>query len=110
MLFLLGCITTRLFLVYLAYKLPLFWLRIMGVIAIMISIGFITIFIFGLRKTGPETMGSPIWWNSLRPFHSVAYFIFGVLAIMGIQKVAWTILLIDVIVGLIAFILHHVKN
>ncbi len=109
-LFLGGCIVTRLLLVYLAYKLPLFALKIMGVIALFISIGFFVIFWFNLRKTGPETMGDKIWWNALRPVHSLLYLIFGILAIMGIQKYAWVVLLIDVMIGLLFFILHHTNT
>ena len=107
LLFLIGCIGTRLLFVYLAIKLPLFWLKVMGMLAIIISMGFLTIFIFGLRKTGPETMGDKIWWNSLRPFHALTYLIFGILAIKGIQSEAWKFLLLDVSVGLGAFLIHH---
>jgi hypothetical protein len=107
LLFLGGCIVTRLLFVYLAYKLPLFALKIMGIIALFISIGFFVIFWFGLRKSGPETMGDKIWWNSLRPVHSLLYLIFAILAIMRIQKYAWIALLIDVMIGLLFFILHH---
>ncbi len=109
-LFLIGCIGVRLLFVYLAIKLPILGLKIMGIIAIMISLGFLVIFIFGLRKTGPETMGDKIWWNSLRPFHATTYLIFGILAIMGIQKYAWVVLLIDVMIGLLFFILHHTNT
>ena len=107
LMFLIGCIGIRLLFVYLAIKLPLFWLKVMGVIGIMIAIGFLVIFIFGLRKTGPETMGDKIWWNSLRPFHAITYLIFGILAIKGIQSEAWKFLLLDVSVGLGAFLIHH---
>jgi hypothetical protein len=110
LLFLIGCMGARLFLVYMAYKLPLFWLKIMGVFAILLAIGFLTIFWFGLRKYGQETMGDKIWWNSLRPFHALMYLTFGIMALMSIQKYAWIILLVDVLVGLIAFIIHHTTN
>jgi len=110
MLFLVGCMGARLFLVYMAYKLPLFWLKIMGVFAILLAIGFLTIFWFGLRKYGQETMGDKIWWNSLRPFHALMYLTFGIMALMGIQKYAWIVLLFDLLIGLIAFIIHHTTN
>ncbi len=110
LLFLIGCMGARLFLVYMAYKLPLFWLKIMGVFAILLAIGFLTIFWFGLRKYGQETMGDKIWWNSLRPFHALTYLTFGIMALMGIQKYAWMVLLFDLLVGLIAFIIHHTTN
>ncbi len=110
LLFLIGCMGVRLLLVYIAYKLPLFWLKIMGIFGIILSIGFFTIFWFGLRKYGQETMGDKIWWNSLRPFHGLTYLIFGILALMSIQKYAWMILLFDLLVGLTAFIIHHTMN
>ena len=107
LLFLLGCIVVRLLFVYVAYTINPKYLKFLGVLAIIVSIGFMTIYLFGLRKSGPETMGQPIWWNNLRPFHSAMYFIFGILAILGIQKYAWMFLLVDVLVGLTAFIIHH---
>ena len=107
LLFLLGCIIVRLLFVYIAYIINPRYLKFLGFLAIIVSIGFITIYLFGLRKTGPETMGQPIWWDSLRPFHSLMYLIFGILAILGIQKYAWIALLVDVLVGLTAFIIHH---
>jgi hypothetical protein len=105
LIFFIGCIGARLLFVYLAFKLPLFWLKIMGMIAIIISMGFLMTFIFDLRNTG--IMGDKVWWNSLRPFHSVTYLIFGILAIKGIQNEAWKILLLDVSVGLGAFLIHY---
>jgi hypothetical protein len=107
LMFLLGCMGARALLVFLAYKLPINWFKILGVIAIIIGLGFITIYWFGLRKTGPETMGEKIWWNSLRPFHALTYLTFGILAVMGIQKYTWMILLLDMLVGLTAFLIHH---
>ena len=107
LMFLIGCMGARLLFVFLAYKLPINWFRLMGVIAIIIGLGFLTIYWFGLRKTGPETMGETIWWNSLRPFHALTYLTFGIMAIMGKQTYAWIILLIDLLVGLTAFLIHH---
>jgi hypothetical protein len=110
MLFLVGCMGARLFLVYLAYKLPIFWLKIMGIFGILISIGFFSIFWFGLRKNNGIMGDNKIWWNSLRPFHALTYLIFGILALMSIQKYAWIVLLIDVLVGLLAFTIHYTTN
>ena len=110
MVFLFVCMGIRLFLVYLAYKLPIFWLKIMGLFGIIISIGFFSIFWFGLRKDNGIMGDNKIWWNSLRPFHSLTYLIFGILALMSIQKYAWIVLLFDVLVGLIAFIIHYTTN
>ncbi len=109
-LFLIGCMGTRFLLVYLAKNSSLLILKIMGLISIIISIGFISIYLFGLRKTGVETGGQLIWWNSLRPFHSLTYAVFAYMALTGMQQHAWKVLLIDVIFGLIAFLIHHIHE
>ena len=105
--FLIGCIGTRLFIVYLAKTLNENLLKILGFIAFIIACGFLTIYLFGLRESGPETMGDKIWWNDIRPFHALTYFTFAYLAIMGDRDNAWKVLLLDVIVGLGVFIIHH---
>ena len=81
----------------------------MGFIALIPAIGFIYLFITGKRKTGPEVFGDKIWWNNLRPLHSLLYFLFAYNAING-YKGAWKYLLVDVIVGLISFLSFHYYN
>jgi len=107
LLFLLGCIPIRLTIVYLA-SLPIYT-SLLGKLAIIPAIGFLIIFFFGLRKTGVETMGKPIWWNNLRPIHAIFLLIFSYLAINK-NKNAWIILLLDTIIGLIAWNIHHFLN
>ena len=82
------------------------YLPIFGVIALMISFGFIYIYINDLRKTGLEVFGDKIWWNHLRPLHSLLYALFGILAIMK-NKHAWIFLFVDVLIGSLAFIHFH---
>ncbi len=103
-LFIFGCIGVRLFVVYLA-KTQLKYLRYLGYLALFPAIGFFVIYFFGLRKTGAEVFGGRIWWNSLRPFHGILWGIFGIMAIKG-NKNAWIVLLLDVIIGLFAFLCH----
>jgi hypothetical protein len=110
LLFLIGCIGARFLFVYLAKIASLTFLKVMGIIALIISIGFISIYLFGLRKTGLETGGQIIWWNSLRPFHALTYAIFAYMALYGMQNHAWKVLLIDVIFGLAAFLIHHMHE
>lgn len=114
LLFLLGCIPTRLLLSYLAFVSnmnDIFRLILSGIL-VSISIGFITIYIFGLRKVGTETMGQKIWWNMLRPLHSVFYGLSGVILLFAIfgnksNTISSLILLIDTIIGLLSFIVFH---
>ena len=106
LLFLFGCITVRVLLVYLAKTLSTKYLKYMGYLALIPAIGFAYIFITGSRKTGAEVFGDKIWWNNLRPVHSLLYFTFAYLAINSSKK-AYIPLLIDVIIGLVAFSVYH---
>ena len=87
----------------------LFRSRYLGYLAILPAIGFLLIFLFGLRKTGQEVFGEKIWWNNLRPVHALLYFLFAYNAING-NKMAYQFLLIDVIIGLTGFLTFHYKN
>lgn len=105
LLFLLGCIPVRLFFVFLAYKFPKI-LPILGYLALIPATGFLLIFLTGSRKTGPEVFGGKIWWNWLRPIHSLLYFTFAYLAINKVHKYAWRVLLLDVLIGLVSFLVN----
>ena len=104
--FLLLCIPVRLGFVVIAKKVDKKYLPYLGYLAILPAIGFAYIYISGKRKTGGETFGQKIWWNNLRPLHSTLYFIFAYLALKKNNN-AYIPLLLDVIIGLISFIIHH---
>lgn len=105
LLFLVGCIGVRFFLVYLA-KTQLGILKYLGYLALLPAIGFLLIFLFGLRETGGEVFGEKIWWNSLRPVHAILWGLFAYLAIKG-EKYAWKVLLFDTLLGLFSFLIYH---
>lgn len=107
LLFLFGCMGTRLGLVWAAKTQPQL-LKPLALVAASISIGFMYIWANGLRKTGPETFGDPIWWNDLRPLHSILYGTFAALAWQG-NTHAWKVLLLDVIIGFSAWVNHRVQ-
>ena len=106
LLFLVGCIGVRFLFVYLAKNASTYYLRIMGFLALLPAIAFIYLFLTGKRKTGPEVFGDKIWWNNLRPVHSVLYFLFAYFAING-RRQAWHYLLYDVLIGLFSFLGYH---
>lgn len=106
LLFLFGCIGTRSLFVYLAKNINIEYLPYLGYLALLPAIGFFYIFLTGSRKTGLEVMGDKIWWNNLRPFHGLMYFMFAYYAIQK-EKTAWIFLLIDVVVGLLSFLIFH---
>ena len=104
--FLLLCIPVRIGFVFIAKKVDIKYLPYLGYLAILPAIGFAYIYISGKRKTGGETFGQKIWWNNLRPLHSILYFIFAYLALKKSNN-AYIPLLLDVIIGLISFIIYH---
>lgn len=104
--FLILCIGIRSLFVYLAKTVDPEKVKWASVPALALSIGFLVIYTFGLRKTGIETGGEPIWWNHLRPVHALFYLLFAVLAWLK-NGYSYVPLLVDVIVGLGAFVHHH---
>ena len=108
-LFLIGCIGTRLLFVYIANHISLKYLPYLGFLALLPAVGFMYIYIFGARKTGAEVFGEKIWWNDLRPLHALFYTLFAIMAIMG-KRIAWVWLLVDVLFGLVSFLVFHYRN
>lgn len=106
LLFLIGCIGTRLLLVYIAKNISIELLKYMGYLLLLPAFGFIFIYLTGIRKTGGEVFGDKIWWNDLRPIHGFIYFLFSYNAING-NKNSWIYLLIDVLLGLASFLTYH---
>lgn len=109
LLFLLGCIPTRLIIVYLAKNVSPLYLPILGYLALLPAIGFFYLYFSGTRQTGAEVFGDKIWWNNLRPIHGILYTLFAYNAIIG-NASAWLYLLVDVLFGLISFLIFHYIN
>jgi hypothetical protein len=107
--FLLLCIPTRIAFILVSKNINKKYLPCLGYLALLPAIGFAYIFIFGKRKSGGETFGQKIWWNNVRPVHSILYLTFAYLAITKSNK-AYIPLLIDVIIGLSGFIFYHYNN
>lgn len=105
-LFLMGCIGSRLLLVYIAKNIKVKLLKYMGYLLLLPAIGFFYIYLTGIRETGLEVFGDKIWWNHLRPIHGLLYLLFSYNAIHG-NKSAWLYLFIDVLFGLTSFLMYH---
>jgi len=108
-LFLFGCIPTRLAIVYLSKVISTEYLPILGYLSLIPAIGFIYLYLTGSRKTGAEVFGDNIWWNNLRPIHALFYLLFAYNAINKV-KTSWIYLMCDVIIGLISFLFYHYIN
>ena len=106
LMFLIGCIGIRFLFVIIAKYINIKYLKYLGYLALLPAIVFIYIYLTGSRKTGAEIFGEKIWWNNLRPIHSILYFLFAYNAIIG-NKQSWIYLLVDVLIGLISFLIYH---
>ena len=106
-LFIIGCMGTRLLLAYTAKNININYLPIMGYLLTIPAFGFAYVYISGTRKEG--AFGQKTWWNDLRPIHALLY---GLFAWNAINKKtnSWIYLFIDAMVGLISFIVHHYSN
>lgn len=104
-LFLIGCIGTRFTLAYLIKKYPNYK-YIFIVCLTIIGSGFLYIYANNLRKTGAEVFGDKIWWNNIRPLHGTLYLLTALLLFLNYNK-AYMIIVLDTLIGLIAFSYYH---
>ncbi|ATZ80377.1 hypothetical protein BMW23_0320 [Bodo saltans virus] len=107
LLFLCVCIVIRIILVYAAKNINIEYLPYMGYFGLMLSIGFMYIYLTNSRQTGAEVFGDKIWWNSLRPIHSILWGLFAYNAINKNDD-AWAYLAVDVFVGFVGFAGHEI--
>jgi hypothetical protein len=104
--FLFGCIVSRLLLVYIVKNIDTKYLPYIAVLTFIIAMSWIIIFVFDLRKTGIEVNNEKIWWNNLRPIHAILYLLFSYSAYNRLET-SYIYLLLDVILGLSAFIFNR---
>lgn len=109
LLFLIGCIGVRFLFVIVAKYTNTKYLKYLGYLALLPAFGFMYIYLTGARKSSLGAFGEKIWWNHLRPIHSILYFLFAYNAIIG-NKNSWIYLLADVLVGLFSFLIYHHVN
>ena len=77
-------------------------------ITVPISLSFIILYLFDLRKEGNEAEGL-IWWNKVRPIHGTLYLLFSIYTFKK-ENFSWIFLLIDTILGLIFWYLRYYHN
>jgi hypothetical protein len=106
LLFLFFCIGTRALFTYVVAKHEKKYRLGVTILLLIPAIGFGYIYANDLRKTGREVFGDKIWWNYMRPFHSLMYFLTAYLVNLGHEK-AFYPLALDTIAGLRAFTLYH---
>lgn len=102
------CVAVRLMLILAAHKLSLsnsvYHYALSGLLFLS-GMGFAYQTVSGKRNTG--AFGQPVWWQSLRPFHS-ALLIGASMSIYLHQRVYAIILLtVDLLIGVLSFMSHH---
>lgn len=102
-LFVFGCIGSRSLLVLAARNQTI--LPYLGYFAIIVSIGFMYQYL-QYKPANTGAFGGRVWWNDLRPVHSVLYGLFAYGAVTH-HRNAWTILLADLLIGIIGFLVHY---
>ncbi len=105
-LFLVGCIPTRLAIALAGAMLPLRYLPYLGSLTLLMAIGFLYLYFSGKRAIGVETGGRPIWWRPYRLMHGLLYLTFSLLAIAQV-RMAYVIILFDTLIGLGLFLRQH---
>ena len=105
-LFLGLCIVIRIIFVLIAKYINRNLLPYLGIISLIPALGFIIIYLGNYRKKGGEVFGDKIWWNDLRPLHSLLYFTFSYMALTNTPN-AYKALILDALIGFISFTLHH---
>ena len=106
LLFLGLCIPSRLLLTYVSYKIDNKYKIYLGIVTLIIALGFLKIYFFGsetadsqLKWLGEEK----IWWNSLRLIHGFLYLITSIILFLK-NKYSWIVLAIDTLIGLLSFL------
>lgn len=107
LLFTFGCIGVRLCLAQWLARSSGSALRWLGYGLGALGIGFATIYLLGLRKTGPEVFGSRIWWDSLRPVHAMLMLAASYVAVKGDGRTAGRLVAGDALLGAVATYAHH---
>jgi hypothetical protein len=112
-LFFTGCVPTRAALAYFSYLVlndEKFYIYkpYLLVTTFVIGISFMMIYAMDLRKTGIETQGGKIWWNSIRPIHSVIYIMFSIGLLYDIKDI-YILLVLDLVLGIYAELFYKRK-
>ena len=103
--FIYGCIPVRILLAASLFVAPEARLTVVSTILSAIGVSFAVLYMFKLRMNAPEG-GGKTWWNYFRPLHAVLYLLAAHFLLTGNRRYASMVLIIDVIVGMVAWIDH----
>ena len=108
LLFLAICIPTRILFALSSQYIPMEYLKYFGLLLLTISLSFFYLFLTNSRLNAPEA-GGKTWWASFRPIIGSLYLASALYCFTGKRKLILIPMAIDIIFGIILFLLHH-KN
>ena len=104
--FLLLCIPARILIALGSQFSPDKYLKVYGIVLGLIGLSFLYLFITNSRLSAPEA-GGKTWWAQFRILIGFFYITAAVYALQGKRDLIWIPLAIDIIFGIIIFIMHH---
>tara|TARA_B100001758_G_C18188423_1_gene493279 strand:- start:1 stop:360 length:360 start_codon:yes stop_codon:yes gene_type:complete len=99
------CIPLRTLAVYLSKQNK--YTTLIGLAYLIAGFGIGYLYFTNSRLTGGEVFNKKIWWHHHRIIFSIIWLTFAVLALTRNHKIAWKVLSLDVIYGLIIFTHRH---
>jgi hypothetical protein len=103
--FVLGCIPIRIVFVLILKYVNKDYLPYLSIPLFSISFGFLYLYFKNLRLNAPEA-GGKTWWSNLRLIHGALYLAASIYAFQK-KDISWIPLAIDVIFGIVSFLIHH---
>jgi hypothetical protein len=106
--FLMLCMPVRIFLIYLSRQ-PQFY-KYISVMSLCVGLGFLTIWLFGLRTHGIETGGREIWWNNSRPIYALFFLLYFMSNHYDFHKdKAWIFISLSTSLGAVNYMNRYLK-
>jgi hypothetical protein len=105
-LFLFICVPVRLLLAYAIKQTNAKHLKYIGYAMLIAAALFILSYFNFKQGRRKGAFGGKIWWNDMRAVHGCVYLLFSLFAIKQ-NSSSWMILVIDVFIGLVAFLIQY---
>ena len=108
LLFIGGCVPLRLAIALTAKNASPQTLQYMGLIALIPSFMFFSVWLTNSRME-KGVFDGPVWWNKNRLVHALILLLFAMSAISG-NSDSWLLLAADTAFGLMSFLNHRLEN
>ena len=96
-----ACIPLRLLMVYIASIIPAKLSLYYAILLFVIGVSFVYLYVSGSRMNAMESSTGKTWWSQYRIIHGIMYLGASIAMYNNMGKIAMTLLIMDVVVGLI---------